>query len=124
MPYCSNCGSKVTNEMLFCPQCGNRQAAARVGVSEAQGHDSGAEVETKQLQAAPSPGIRKGKLYKQWVEHAGLPPEEVQSRRKRRDIPFREETNRPYPLVLYVLLGAIILILCAGMVFLFMQLRH
>ncbi|MFC1913087.1 zinc-ribbon domain-containing protein [Chloroflexota bacterium] len=24
MPYCHNCGNKVTDEMHFCPQCGHK----------------------------------------------------------------------------------------------------
>ena len=124
MPYCPNCGSKVTNEMLFCSQCGNKLAAAMVGVSGTQKDDYSVEAEEKKPEIALSPGIRKGKLYKQWVVHAGLPSEEVPSRKPRRETAFRDGTNRPYPLLLYVLLAAIILILCTGMVLLFMQLSQ
>lgn len=85
------------------------------------------------------PSRKQDKLYKQWAEHSGLPPEAVPKKEappKREAIPKKEtipqeEVTRETPArvggverrryILYILLGLAILMLCAGIIILFMQ---
>ena len=125
MPYCPNCGNEVTDEMLFCPQCGNKLATSRAGftdTTETKIHDYTIETKAEKPEAIPSHEIKKSKLYKQWVQHAGLPDERIPSRKARRDVPMREEGGKPSPGVLYLLVGVTVVILCIVLILLFMKL--
>ena len=59
------------------------------------------------------------KLYQQWSKHAALPPEDIPQREVSRDIPVTKEKREMNPRVLYILLGVAIVILCIGLVLLF-----
>lgn len=120
MPYCSNCGTKLTSEMLFCPQCGNKLTIPKAGVKGDKRDDYSTEAEAKKPETIPR-GIKKSKLYKQWAEYAGLPFEEIPSTKPPTEMPAKREGNQQYSTVLYILLGLIILMLCTGLVFLFMK---
>jgi hypothetical protein len=75
----------------------------------------------------------KDKLYKQWAEHSGLPPEAIPQREEAKEAPVRagkDEQHFRVPaggggerrlLILYILLGAAIMILCVGVIILLMQ---
>ena len=73
------------------------------------------------------PRSKQDKLYKQWAEHSGLP---IEVAPKKETIPKKEVTKetparvggverRRY--ILYILLGLAILLLCVGIIILFMQ---
>ena len=64
---------------------------------------------------------REEKLYKQWGQHANLPPEAIPQREVSTDIPVTGEKHEPRPSVLYILLGVAVLVLCAGVVLLLIQ---
>ena len=119
MPYCPNCGNKVINDMLFCPQCGNKLTVLKAGLKDDKTYDYDIEAEAKKPETVPI-GIKKGKLYKQWIKYAGLTAEEIPSTKTLRETPVRGERNKQYATVLYILLGVIILMLCA-LVFLLMN---
>ncbi|MBA7695943.1 hypothetical protein ES703_104584 [subsurface metagenome] len=120
MPYCSNCGNKVTSEILFCPQCGNKLTIPKAGVKGDKRDDYSTEAEAKKPETIPR-GIKKNKLYRQWTEYAGLPPEEIPSTKPPREMPVKGGGNQQYSTVLYILLVIIILMLCTGLAFLFMK---
>jgi len=61
---------------------------------------------------------RKRRLYQQWVERAGLPPEAVrQEEVAEHVVPEIDKWERRQPLM-YMLLGACILILLVGLILL------
>ena len=86
-------------------------------------------------------GKGKDKLYKQWAEHSGLPPEAIPKKEEAKEIPVKfdrieqhfreEEVAKKTPVrvggggqrirLLYILLVAAIVVLCAGIVILAMQ---
>lgn len=126
MPYCPNCGNKVINEMLFCPQCGNRLTTSKAGFTDTTDtklSDYTTETQAKKPEPAPGQKIKKSKLYKQWVEHAGLPNEGIPAKKPPRDMPVREERTGLYPNTRYLFIGIaiIIIILCAALVLLIVK---
>ena len=124
MPYCPNCGNKVINGMLFCPQCGNKLVTSKAGFTDTTDNktpDYTTETKAKKAEPAPSHRIKKNKLYKQWMEHAGLPDEEIPAKKLYKDMPVREERSKPYPNILYLLFGITIIILCAALVLLILK---
>ena len=86
-------------------------------------------------------GKSKGKLYKQWAEHSGLPAEAIPKKETAKETPVkpervewrppREEVHREMPeraggggqrlRLLYILLVVAIVVLCVGVVFLAMH---
>ena len=78
-------------------------------------------------------GRSKDKLYKQWSEHSGLPPEAVPKKEAApkkgaapkeevaKETPVREGGGGQRLYILYILLGVAILMLCAGVIILLMQ---
>lgn len=73
------------------------------------------------------PTRSKDKLYKQWSEHSGLPPEAIPKKEAApkkevaKETPVREGGGGQRLYILYILLGVAILMLCAGVIILFMQ---
>ena len=124
MPYCPNCGNKVIDEMLFCPQCGNKLVTSQAGFTDTTDtkiYDYTTETQAKKAEPTPSYRIKKGKLYKQWMEHAGLPEEEAPVKKPPRNMPVREERTKSYPNILYLLFGVTIIILCVAVVLLILM---
>lgn len=123
MLFCSNCGSKVTDEMSYCPQCGQKLLTTRAGVKDASMKTSDYSLEPAAEQPEPvtSPGVRKGKLYREWVKYAGLPQEPVPEKKGFR-LMSGETGFRLDHRVLFIFMGVIILILCAVLIFLIIKL--
>jgi len=74
------------------------------------------------------PSRKKGedKLYRQWVNHGDLSPEDIpQQEGPPEVVPVNKgkdrRKNEPSLRVLYILLGASVLLLCAGLVLLLVQ---
>ncbi len=125
MPYCPNCGNKVTDEMLFCPHCGNKLMTTKAGFTDTTDttpYDYSIETKAKKPDPIASHGIKKNKLYKQWVQYASLPDEEIIAKKAPRDMLAREAGHKPYPGVLYLFFGVTILILCVVLVLIIMKL--
>ena len=120
MPYCTKCGCEVSSKMLFCPECGTKLTISKTGTEDNKTYEHGTEAEDKKAAAVPAPP-KKGKLYKQWIEYAGLPAEEVPSAPSKKEKPEEEEENNQKIYILYILLGLIIIILGTGLAFLFME---
>lgn len=121
MPYCTDCGREVTEEMLFCPQCGRKLGIPRAGFKDVETREYAAEAELKEPKNTSSRKIRKGRLYQQWVAYAGLPPEATRATKASRDIPVRgKRKERSFALML-ILLGVCIGILCTVTVFLLIK---
>jgi hypothetical protein len=67
------------------------------------------------------PRRRKEKLYEQWVQSADLPPEAIPREKVREDIrPKKEKESLQQP-ILYILLGASLVIFCVGFVLLIVE---
>ena len=67
---------------------------------------------------------RKGKLYEQWVQRAGLPPEAIPREKiaeVAEDVTPKIEKERLHQPILYVLLGASLVIFCVGFILLIVQ---
>jgi len=62
---------------------------------------------------------REDKLYKQWVKHDGLPSEAIPQKEVSGDMGVRGKKNVLHPYILYILIGVFIVILCVGLVLLF-----
>ena len=117
MPYCTTCGSEVTEEMLFCPQCGRKLRIPKAGSKVDKIHAYPAQIE----EPAKTPGskIKKSKLYKQWIVHAGLPADEILPAKTSGDMPVPGERNRRRLALMYILLGICIGISGTALLFLF-----
>ena len=61
---------------------------------------------------------RKGRLYQQWVERAGLPPEAIPQEEVAEDIIPKIDKEQLRLPILFMLLGASLVILCVGLVLL------
>ena len=61
---------------------------------------------------------RKEKLYEQWVQRADLPPEAIPREKVREDIRPKAEKESLQQPILYILLGASLVIFCAGFILL------
>ena len=120
MPYCTHCGTQVADEMVFCPKCGHRliTPAASTQNGKSSGYAAGAEAGKQE--AIPSHGVRKSKLYKEWVKYAGLPTEEIPSAKAPRDVPLRVEPRAGRSSRFYILLGVGIA-LCAALIILLVK---
>jgi len=118
MPYCTNCGSEVTDEMHFCPQCGSKLIIPKAGFKHGKIRDYTVEAEEKKPENILDRRVRKGKLYKQWVAYSDLPTDEIRSTKTSRDIPVTGQRIRRSPTLLYILLGVCIVTLCIGLFFL------
>ena len=64
---------------------------------------------------------RKERLYEQWVKRAGLPPEAVPREEVHEDVRPKIEKERLQQPILYILLGASLVIFCAGLIILIVQ---
>ena len=102
MPYCTTCGIEVTEEMLFCPQCGRKVISPKAGFKDDKIRAYPAQIE--EPADTPSPRIKR-KLYKQWVAHAGLPADSIPPTRTSRGLPVGGEGNRRSLASVQVLLG-------------------
>ncbi len=99
--------------MHFCPQCGHQSITPLAGLTDtADTKPSDYTIETKAKTPEPNRDIKRGKLYKQWVQYAALPDEEVPSKKAPRDMLVRGEGNKLSPGILYLLFGVTIVILC------------
>ncbi len=116
MPYCTTCGSEVTDEMLFCHQCGRTLRISQGGLKVNNIHDPTAQVEAPANTS--SPRIKRGKLYKQWIAHADLPAVEAPSTRTSWNILVNGEGNRRNLTLMHVLLGVCIGVAGTVLVFL------
>jgi len=63
----------------------------------------------------------KDKLYEQWVKHGNLPPEAIPQKESPEDVPVGREKNKRVSPVVYISLGAGILIWCICLVLLLVQ---
>lgn len=64
---------------------------------------------------------RKMRLYQQWVEKDGLPPEAIPQEDSAEDITPKIEKERPHLPILYMLLGGAFIIFCVGLILLIAQ---
>ena len=124
MPFCTNCGSEITGKMLFCPECGNKLSPPKAGARDEKAYDSGGETEGKKAESTVPDSFKKSRLYKQWVEYAGLPAEEIPAAPAKKERPARKEAGKQNIYILYMLLGLIIIILGTGLAFLFMFMEY
>ena len=120
MPYCTKCGGEVMEQMLFCYECGSELIAPKDDSEANKLPDNATDAEVSKQEATPGRGIRKGKLYKQWVKYAGLPVQKIPSIKASGDTLLRRKNNTQSPHLLYMLLGVAILI-CIGLVILLVK---
>lgn len=110
MPYCTNCGSEITDKMLFCHKCGSKLIIPKSDAESSKPLSSATDAEAIKREDTPGREIKKGRLYKQWVKHAGLPAEETPSIKVPGDMPVRREKKIRYSPLFYVTLGVAILV--------------
>ncbi|MFC1984002.1 hypothetical protein ACFLVO_03205 [Chloroflexota bacterium] len=58
------------------------------------------------------------KLHRQWMERAGLPPDDIPRERFAEDMMPPEDNRKSHLNILSILLGVSLVILCAGLVLL------
>jgi hypothetical protein len=120
MPYCTTCGSEVSGEMRFCHQCGIELRILKAGFKVDKASDLDDQVEEPAYTATTR--IRKGRLYRQWITHAGLPSDAAAQRRTSRNTPKSVEKsvegNSRNFAVLHVLLGVCVGALVTALAFL------
>ncbi|MBM4432579.1 MAG: zinc ribbon domain-containing protein [Chloroflexi bacterium] len=117
MSYCTNCGTQVTSEMLYCPKCGRRLTVPAAGAKEDKGPAASAtpalSQEANKQQAAARNEIKKGKLFKEWVKYAGLSVAESPPQKEGR---VAKRKNRLF----YILIGVGIAA-CVGLIILLVK---
>ncbi len=65
---------------------------------------------------------RKERLYQQWVEKAGLPPEAIPWEEVPEDITTKKVDKEPSRLhILYIFLGVFLVVWCVGLTLLILQ---
>lgn len=120
MPFCGQCGAKLTEDMRFCPQCGRKAITPRpsqytdwrvVHPKEAAPEEPAAAASTRR--SAPA---KNSSLYRQWIKHAGLATLEKPEEKSAQVYAAPEERAHPDYRALFILLGAVILVLCAGLI--------
>jgi len=107
VPYCISCGNEVTEEMLFCPDCGTKVTIPRAGkkVDKIDSHTDSQTAGVRGLADSSSGRIKKGRLYKQWVAHAGLPADGFAPTRTSRGMLVSGDRNIRSLALMQVLLG-------------------
>ena len=120
MPYCTNCGSEVKADMLFCHNCGSKLTIPKDSLKNNIPHANTTDTEVDKRKDISNRGIKRSKLYKQWVKYANLPSEEAPSMKPPRDVPVRGESGERHPYLFYVLIGVGILI-CIALAILLMK---
>jgi len=64
---------------------------------------------------------RQRRLYQQWIEQADLPPEAIPREEVAKEIAPRIEKKRLRVYLLFMLLGAALVIACGGLILLIMR---
>ena len=118
MPYCTSCGSEVSEEMSFCPQCGGGLVIPKTGEKLDKVRDSTVGTVEKEPENIVEQKARRGKLYKQWVAYAGLPSGEIRSTKTSRGVAGTGRRSGRSLTLLYILLGVSVAILLMALVFL------
>ena len=116
MPYCTTCGSEVTEDMLFCSQCGLRLRTSRAGFRAGPIDDYAAQ-HLQEPDDTRRREIKKGRLYRQWVTHSGLPAEETRPTITPRDTLWRGEKTSRSPAYMHILLGVCIGVAATALLF-------
>ena len=131
MAFCPYCGQELTAPTRFCPHCGQNLAEHLPPPTQkgAGGRHEAVELIGRTADALKrtfGPERKRRKLYQQWAEHSGLPPEELAALEQAapeapQDIPLDEargyRAKRTLP-VLYIILAAAVLIVIIGIVLL------
>ena len=123
MHFCPHCGKELPGRVSFCPYCGGEIGRRAVAPFGGVGSGASPAIET------PPPEHKKkaGKLYKEWVKFADLPPAAVPSMETpketpvRRDVPAGRGQNLQRLPLLYILLAVIVIVFGGISVVLLMQ---
>ena len=129
--FCPYCGQELFAHTQYCPHCGKELAPAATAPSSTTTTDDDDDApklhETKEFIGRAASSIKGTfskdrkikKLYKQWAEHSDLPPEELASLEQAAlEKPPVDETRKPHPWVLYMILAAAVIIVFVGIILL------
>ena len=127
--FCPYCGQELISQANFCPHCGQQLLTHDIAPS---GEYEGKAVEREgkefigraaaAIKSTFGPERKAKKLYRQWTEHSGLPPEEIPSLAEAARHTALEEAkeSKRFP-VLYIVLAAAVLFFIAGIILLVMH---
>jgi ribosomal protein L37AE/L43A len=126
--FCPYCGQELFARTKHCPHCGKELASATAEPSPASTtNDTLEHSETREIIGRAASSIKGTfskerkikKLYKQWAEHSDLPPEElVALEQAALEKPPVEESRKQNLWVMYLALGAAVLIIFVGIILL------
>jgi len=90
--FCPYCGQELSGHMKFCPNCGKEMPVVKEPEPEEAEHKELEIIDRAagMIKSTFSQDRKKMKLYRQWVEHAGLPQD---------DIPKVEEGTTEAPVI-------------------------
>lgn len=124
--FCPHCGKELPGKVNFCPYCGGGTGAH--GTIHHTGPEGDEPVEHRAIIEPPPEHTKKsGKLYKQWIKYANLPPEALPSTETPTDKPARRDVtvglggNVQRIPVLYIVIGVCVIALFVLIIMLLAQ---
>ena len=119
MLFCPHCGKELPGRVSFCPYCGGEIAARRTTTpyERLEGVEPAERRAKPIIEPPPEQKKKAGKLYKEWMKYAELPPEAAPSTETPREMPVRRDMPAGWGKiaqgvpVLYMLIGLCIIAL-------------
>ena len=110
--FCPHCGKELPGKVNFCPYCGEEVVKHTTALHDRTGVGESTQPGVKPMIVPPPEQKKKaGKLYKQWMKYANLPPEAIPSTETpadkivQRDMPAGRGVNLQRIPFLYILIG-------------------
>ena len=77
--FCPYCGQELSDHMKFCPNCGKEMPVVKEPEPEETEHKDHEIIDraASAIKSTFGQDRKKMKLYKQWVEHSGLPQDDM-----------------------------------------------
>ena len=113
MHFCPHCGKELPGRVSFCPYCGGEIAARRTTThyERLEGVEPAERRAKPIIEPPPEQKKKAGKLYKEWMKYANLPPEAAPSTETPREMPAGREKNLQRLPVMYIVIGLCIIAL-------------
>ena len=124
--FCPHCGKELPGTVKFCPYCGG-EIGSHIAIHHT-GLEGGEPAKHRAIIEPPPEHTKKsGKLYKQWVKYANLPPDAIPTTETPTNKPLRQDVTvglgeniKRIP-VLYIVIGVCVIALFVLIIILIAQ---